>query len=651
MRSLALALTLTVTTPESTAQLLDLDMPETPEAGGTTGANALADLLTSQADLHESKGETAHAELRRLGAALLNTGRPIPTLLGRTLAARLPELEALSADPDLDPIDRSLLLADLRRARAQIPVSTDQVDRSLRDALARLGDVMDAPPAGPGWVTILTPDLTGAPTFQRSIELLGALSGDSELQLSVERLASIVEAATDRTLYTPAGERLSDRVRSACTVLDSPPAWVSEEDQRLGAAGIALAIAQVMDPATRQVGADRLKRYAALGRLIGGADRLETTNDVRAFRARLASLLAEPPEIGTLEAVSRGLALALGDPALDRDETDLVRQLRPAWRWARRRSILESRTMPARLSSMLGVEAALTDPATLAVLTSARQSQDLARSLVLLSDLLDDDPAGPSKRPKAFADRAAIADRILAMSPELNEAVTAEPVLATIRLMGDDLRRADALLRRHPDPLPLATVCARLHASVLSTWGGEEGVPDRPRAAILRAERYADWLGAADLAEQLQDGRGLVLRWSGIELSPGAVEVIAQDLADKVQHALKHEVEAEPARSDKALATLDERYIVMRVLARLDRRLTELAPASDTNASVLSEIALGPPPDDAWLIDQRETLATLCTQAEELASAIIRDDRPAQRDFENALRVTAERLLRAIEGR
>ncbi len=643
-------------TPTLQAQLLDLDPPAAEVLGEQTGAMALRDLLLAQSERLEARddaGAPVRAELRRLSAALLESSRAVPVLLGRTMAARLPELDALASDPRLDAVDRSLVLADLRRARSQIPVSTDQLDRAMRSALARLahvsGRTSGRTPSGPGWVLNVRADVSGAPTLERAIELLVSLSDDDEYRLACERLASVAGAAQGRPAYAPAGDRLAQRVRLASVLIDSPPGWVSQEQRQQGGAGIARACALVMDPATRRVGADLLDRYAGLARLLALGDALDTTNDTRALLAKLAASIEGPPGLDTTEAMSRGLRLAIGDPALDRDESDLLRQLRPAWRTARREAKLQARAIVPRLAPMLDVDAPLTDPATLATLASASAPTALARTLLSLSDLLDDDESGASARPKAHGDRAKVADRVLALTSNMDD--SAERARRTLELMNEDLRRASALVRAHTDADPLAKISARVYDNTLSAWADEGADLIEARAALGRAERLAQWLDAEALVAPLSAGDALVQRWAGIELSRGAVEIISAGLAEKVSVAVRLADEGDAARIDRALARLDERYLAIRLLAQLDGRLHELWSGDAKDASVLSELALGPPPEGAWLLDQRTALATLCMQGEELASATIRDDRPVASDLRKALNATAQRLMRAIEGR
>ncbi|MFI4897418.1 MAG: hypothetical protein ACIARR_06300, partial [Phycisphaerales bacterium JB059] len=145
----------------------------------------------------------------------------------------------------------------------------------------------------------------------------------------------------------------------------------------------------------------------------------------------------------------------------------------------------------------------------------------------------------------------------------------------------------------------------------------------------------------------LERGEAPVLRWAGVELSPGSVRVLGDDLARLAGHASTHLSDAR--RLDRALETLDERFAPMRVLALLNDQLVERFGA-EGESSVLAQVALGPPPSDAWMVGQRETLARFCVLSEELASAMIREDTPAASEIREALHATAERLLRALEG-
>ncbi len=652
-RWLTLTLMIALAPADARAQLLDLDRPEMSESGSTPAADALAELLLAQADLHDRPGHVAGSpkgELRRLIAALLQTGRPIPILIGRTMASNLAELEALAASDRLDDVDRLLLVGDLRRARDPIPVSTDDLDRSLRDAMSRLAAARGDDPLGAGWSVGPMSDEATAPDLGRSLELVTTLADDPGARSACERLASMVQHARERPLYAPAGERLRDRFQRACAVLDDPPAWVSAEARIAGATGIAGACELMLDPPTRRVGADGLDRYAGLGRLIERCDKLGTTNDARALREDLASRLARPPALDAVEAVTRGLDIAIGDKAMQRDETELLRQLRPMWRSCVRAATLEARGIVPRLAPMLDVESPLTDPATLAVLASGAAPTVLARDLLTLSELLDDSPPASDAPPKAHGDRAKIADRVLSMAPGTDGAPGAETA-ATIRAMTRDLGRAAALAGAHPDTDPLSSPGAHALGAVLAAWADEQGDPAPARAAVERLERLATWQRAAALLDRLESGDARVQRWPGVQLSPATVKTLSDGLGQQVTTALRHAGLGAAPRLDRALNSLDEQYPVVRLLERLDTALVERSPGGTRTPSVLSEIALGPPPEGAWLADQRETLAVMCSLGEELTSATIRDDRPAQRELRKALNSVTARLLRVVEGR
>lgn len=650
MRWLALGVALSA--GSASAQLLDLDRPEIAAIEEAPAARSLAELLIAQAELIDTReSDSAPAELRRLAAVLLTTGRPIPTLIGRTMAARMDELESLAASESLDDVDRLLLVSALRRAQTDIPISTDQLDRVLRVALMRLGGSRESAPLAPGWVRTTAPDVSGAPSLEGAIELVAGALNDPGALDPCERLGSMVRTASERPLYAPAGERLSERLRLACAILHDPPAWLPGRSVDEAASGIARACGLMLDPATRRVGADLLERYAGLNRLIRACDRLEASNEVRALREALAARLADPPAPDAIEAVSRGLIVAAGDPVFTRDESEILRQLRPVWRHLSRRATLESRGVVPRLAPMLGVDSPLTDPATLAVLTSSRAPSSMARTLIALSDLLDDDPDGPSDRPKAFGERREIADRLLAITSDMDEPESETSARAELELLLSDLQRVEALIRANPEGAPLADLCVRARDKALIAWGDGDADPAGARSEIRRLERLTALRRAAALVEPLRSGGARVQRWAGVELSEGAVEFLSKNIAGESDRATRAALGGNDRRTDRTLDTLEGRYIVVRTLLVIEDRLRERSAFEGEHWSVLSEIALGPPGEDAWLVDHREQLAILCSLSEELVSASIRDDRPAERDLRDALKATAERLLRATEGR
>ncbi|MFI4898386.1 MAG: hypothetical protein ACIARR_11230, partial [Phycisphaerales bacterium JB059] len=435
------------------AQLLDLDAPAMDAPGERTGASALSELLRAQAEQIQRAGAPnaeLRAELRLLAVALLDTGRPIPVLLGRTLAGGMGELERLAADPRLDEIDRSLLIGDLRRTRGNIPVSTERLDRSLREALARLGDVATIDAPGSAWTAPAPGGGTTPPSPPPSVaQSLAILAGHLEPGgiEPAERVAQLGRSAQSRAVYAPAGARLEVRLGLACAWLESPPEWVDEPSRAEGAAGIVSACAQLLEPSTRRVGLDLLDRYAGMAGLIDRCDRLEASNDVRALRATVAGRLASPPGVENAEAARRALDAALIDPILTLDEDELVRQLRPAWRWAQREAAVGARSIVPRVGAMLDAPSPLTDPATLSMLARVETPGRLGRTLVELSALLDHPSPGSDDPPEAHGARRDVADRVLRLTPQLKIEEQRGEVIATLERLTSDLRRIEGVLQ------------------------------------------------------------------------------------------------------------------------------------------------------------------------------------------------------------
>lgn len=632
------------------AQLLDLDAPATDAPGERTGATALGELLRAQAEQIRREGAPnaeVRAELRLLAGALLDTGRPIPLLLGRTLAGGMGELEQLAADPRLDEIDRSLLIGDLRRARGEIPVSTDRLDRSLREALARLGDVATIQAPWSAWSSPAPVGGEAPPTAERSLELLARRLEPGAIE-PARRVVELARTAQARTVYAPAGARLEARLARACVWLERPPGWVDDPAQEQGAAGIVAACAQVLEPSTRRVGLDGLDRYAGIAALIDRCDRLDSSNEVKALRASLVARLASPPGVENAEAAGRALDAALIDPVLTLDEDALVRQLRPAWRWAQREAAVGARSVVPWAGAMLDAPSPLTDPATLSTLASVETPGRLGRTLVELSALLDQPVPGSDDPPEAHGARRDVADRVLRMTPELKIDERRPEILATLEQMTSDLRRIEGVVGAHDGADSTGVLVRRVRDALLGAWAEDQGDAGTIRADVERLARLTDWQRVAGLLDALERGEAPVLRWAGVELSPGSVRVLGDDLRRLAGHASAHLSDAR--RLDRALETLDERFTPVRVLALLNDQLVErFGPAE--GSSVLAQIAFGPPPEDAWMVGQRETLARFCALSEELASAVIREDNPGASEIREALHATSERLLRVIEGR
>lgn len=647
------------TRPATAQNLLDLDKPAPAEVGEKAAAVTLAETLEAQADVFDVRPEESSAirgDLRRLAAALLRAGQDAgdrggPRLVAaRTIVNHLDELDALAAGAWEDGVGRLLVLGDLRRARERIPPDDEGLDRLLRDALWRLAERAEPAPTALGWVG--TPAGAGAPEARAARDLLRTLGASAESLDGVDRLLALADEAATRRAFAPAAARVRSLLDGACEPLRDPPRWVGTEQLAAGAQGVALGGAALLDPQGRTDARDRLARYAALGAIIRRADALDRGNDAKALRERLGASLADPPSASTLDALTRALDLLDAIDAETRDERSLVRQLRPAWRWSERAGVLAGRTLAARLAPIADTPDPLTNPGVLSDLAAARAPLELLDALVALSDRLDQDPDGPADRPEVAPEFEALAGRLLKAAADLDDPQDGAGAREMIVRIASDLARAEAIVS--VEDARLAPVAAGVRAQVIDAWTSEDGDPEAARAALGRAEDVARWIEDAALVEQVAGGGSLVQSWAAFELSPEAARVLRGDVDTWVERVLANLAKGDIGVAEGMLGRLDREHAGTAAVGALERRLRALTglERADASWSVVAEIGFGPPDvGGAWLIDQRGRVATLCAQAEELAAATIRDDRPAAGDLRAALNATAEALVRAVEGR
>ncbi len=652
---------------QATAQdLLDLDTPEAPEVGEKAAALLLAETLEAQADGLIAGGAPASAEIRaevrRLAADLLRTGQAAGDdgasrlLAGRTIAGALQEFDAAAGGEWADEVARTLALGDLRRARTRLASPDADPDRTLRDALWRLAERADDAPKGVGWAERHTVTSIGAEEARDAAALLRDLGAGGEWMDGVDRLLDLADEAAERRAFEASAARVRGLLVGAARALEDPPRWVSQEQQRAGAMRVAQAAAAMLDAPRRAEGRDRLARYAALAPLIRRADAMERTNDVRALRERLAAALADPPEPTTLDALTQAMDLLDAVEVGERDEKTLARRLRPAWRWCRRSGVLAARSLTERLPSIADTPSPLTDPGVLSDLAAAREPLDVGRALIDLSDRLDQDPDGPADKPETSGVGERIATRVLRVARDLDDSESGPAARAMILRLADDLRRADALERIEVPRLRSMVEATR--AAVYEAWGADEDDdgpdPDEARAGMTRLERVSAWLDAADAMRRVGEGGSLAQAWAAFELSPAAASALQDGLGDDVKRLLSAAELADLDRVDAMLGELDRRHAGPALVGAIERGLRERVggDSPERAGGALAQLAYGPPDErDAWLVDQRARLAVFCARAEELAAASIRDDRPAVTDLRDALRTSAEALLRAIERR
>lgn len=685
------------------AQLLNLDAPAGAPQGVGPAAAALAGELQARITADQAAAESdprarALTALRALARALILRGEDLGepgaphTLAGRTLAARLPALEALLAALPPDDPAVHLLAADAERAARSIPADVAAMDRLLRDTFATLLQRLDPPAAPVAWVPAPdAPEPVDPDAFDAALRAWPTRPGVTpEAAAALTEIAESLRAADSWHAYRPSAQRLRRLLRDAARTFDpdAPAAAITDDPVRTQfAMTFSAAVERLRDADTQRDALDALERLA------GAHDALEllATLERRPDRARrqaavtgaVVQALAAPPTNRVeaerrLAAVLRTLRMihAAERPA---DDARLVRQLRPAHRALATSARRSAGPLFDALPRFAQDPDALTDPGILSALAAHSATLDDLALVERLSALLAAAPLDAASGPAVPRDMDRVADRLLALGQQLHRPEARDAALAELRAFGR------AFLRLHQLPgepsLARAAEPGAASANDVARWRDLTGSMHPQLAAAIRDERtrWLDAWAAADTPragghaarlDSLHTLMGLldaarlfggssaaaapapprINAWPGWELSPEALSALVDDLRPSLPDAAAVALANDAAAATRRIADLAEAHPTLLLLAALERSALARGVAPPDPASAgLWELAAGSPPGrHAWLAPRRAELAALARAAEEWAAASRLSDRATAERWAEHLRAASAELLRSL---
>ena len=656
-RGLALALALSCA--PAGAQILNLGEPTPPVIRDASSrivqlrASMLAEAqkLEARDDL-PSERRDASVALRRFAAVLLEADadrEPERLLWGLTLARGAGAIEAILLDPAMTtPVACTLLGRALRLGPADIPADPRALDRLLRDAFAPLAmepRVMAARSAGAsGWVVA---SAESAPFSSEEIEAFGR---DVERLLELDAiapadaralgdLASMLDRARGWPGYEASAARVARSLLGATPLVREPPAWLSQEARGALAIRLGDAASRLADNSLRERAMEDLARLSRWAALIDSCARFGAGADARPIQAsiNLALTTGAAPGDDQLR-MAMGVLDLLGARGELPERDQIVRPLRPPY---------ERLLTGARATEAGAIEAcaaiftsadAMTQGASLAALAAHRRSIGDARGVAQMSGLLAD-PSIPSREPVVDGAYELVARAALEIGRRIETGPEGEEARAGLRALIAQTTLARAL----PGETALRDGATRDDPVWKLATGGRAGdlldFAGAQRASWLgsfRASDSADPIAHAGLLEltgelalrisELQlvgasaDGGASLDRWPGFDVTPGVLESAAQNAPEALAELTRRLLAGQPERVRAGLVAYDQRFALLRLLARLERgALAYGIPDSRAGADIIIELASGTPdPVGGWMAQHRVRLARIAVWASHL---------------------------------
>lgn len=643
--------------------------------GEGRAALALAELLEREAeDLPRDALGGAQAALRAAAARLLRDGENAGSegsealLAGLTIAAHREELDGSLVESG--PAVAAHVVSVLGGAAPT--VVPRRVDLLLRDALAPLPRPGDGACGWWGGNGSDAPELPIEPVR----ELLGERRLDEAAKAALAELVQLSEAAREEPAFQAAAASWLTLVIDASRALDEPPSWLEMPARDRLRADLSAAITPIFaEPETARA---MLRRVADLRAVIGATEGLSANRQSRELREAVNRLVAAPegdpkrePEAVARIAGTYLRAVALIEADQDMPAADeLVRQVRPLLEPLLAAHRTSAGAAERLLPTVLDRPDPMTEPAVLAAMGSlSGTAADLAlpaRLTNLLTTWTGDPsrpPMVPGREPAPSPDLGAFAQRVSRLAVSAGRADEADAALRELR----ELAALDSWLFRSPGESSLRS------GGQPEDWRAVAG-SHRARLTFLLDQKREEWIRAsasdgadtaladlravAETVELLADGAALVgiarawgrgnepviNRWPGVELTPESLHALGEGLPADLQR-----LAALAARGDDADATLAEARRLRRLYAAsiAMARLEGLAAQHEaTSCGPVSELAMGPPPPDAWLAEQRRALALLSRAAFEAAAS----DGERREAFLAQARQQGEQVLAFLEG-
>lgn len=644
--------------------LLDLSAaPGAPAPGAGAAALALADALKSESEKVWAAGEgragaRVRMEVRLLARALLTTGEAMGQagsgrlMLGRTMAAVMPALDALAATDD--PVLHAAA-GDIVTARRAIEKGEGDTDLAVRDGLVLLSKVAGAPTpeAGVGgWVE----DRQPAGSLRDRLEAWAAMPGVSPE--AIEALRAL-EASGDEAAAFPALAsglmRMRSMVADAAAAMESAPAWVQEPTRRVLGEQFSRGVVSILRGEDRVAGLELLTRLAAVAEVVRLADAIEggaAGNRVRSGVGAAVSIPMARSDTRTMEAAGELLRL-VAERGQWPEEKRLMRQARPLYRVLLAAARQTEHHLMAVLPEVLRRPEAMTDPGVLAAITAHRRSVQDVRGLLAVQEAWAARGGREGSEPVPDKPWQSAANRMLKLSQELtgSRAEAKESAKASLRTLFVMVERCWTMPGEEDLRREVREGAGRPPAERTGVWtrttGGRE-------AALLSeiADRRAGWLAAwersaggttmgsdgarlealrslmqmvHEAAPSLGDGGNGYDRlqaWPGWELSRASLAVLAAGLEEQTADATRLLLAGDAAKASETVEKARRDYATVRLAGVLSREATRRGIAPDrTPAGALRELtAGGPVKGRSWMGREVEWLDDVCRYGEEVAA-------------------------------
>ena len=668
------------------------------------------DAILAQADGPDraliASAQSMRAALRDLAAALLAAPDPhagdgaIRALIGLRIADAMPEIDALASvvaaaavegdlqarasDPSADAILRwertrtgadalarrcSRLVEHLRSVEAGATLDIAALDTSLAEIAVELRALADAEAfIDPAWPSIDRSPPRGAVDAARVAVRPDALDASTSAAMAAafDALRATEDIPDLRRIRRAAAWRIAD----AAHALDS---LAGARVAPTVAAGFGAACEAIADPTTRDAGLARIEAIAALGRVADRATAVEADGvDIVALREALGVLAFglglpidapeadDPATLRTIAAIDRmvdDIAAAPRRAALDFKDARFNR----AWRAlvnrheAIERSALELAARSARAPSILGT------PEWVSAAGGLRESRRTLERIASMSDWIAE-LRTTAEGPIGGAVRAGAADRLTVIRKGIGYEAHQDGALVALAewdamrtlaagMPAENLLRAgdprlDAVTRSRSAAIVRMMELAR--ADWVGAWARAE---EMDRIEAQRRVRLVERLGAALIeAAALRDADvpQRISLWAPMRLSPAAFESLRARAEAVLAEACAAAIDNQQIRLTALLDEWDRTCIVVRVVAQMEIVARD-APDWPEPAGIGGLIAaLGPPPADAWLGDERGSAAMVCIWAAELEAADARADRSMADAIVRWMNHLAEPMMAAL---
>ncbi len=666
-----LALWCVVAVGSAAGQILDFgSKPTTPSSGDSRWAIELVKSLKAE---QREATEAGAQQLRTLAVELIEAGQQAGTtgaaveLVGWTLARHREALDELLAGAPAG-VERDIY----EQLHTHAPVNAGDVqgvDRLLRDSLGVL--LRDEPEIGCGWVALKDHHEVGNQVLD-AVLLPDSLDGlvdflidhttqrrlDDQAKAAIAQLIETCRTARGYPAWQPSARQWAGRAARTLAIvqaLEEPPVWLNmpARDQLRSDANAALGM-MFSDPAKAGEAMDRLSMQ---WQLIAATEALDAKAQSRRLRDAINAIVNLPEadpraDAHAFETIVQTYlrSLSLLDATGRLPEADaVVRQLRPAYKPLLAMHARSKTAAIPVLPTMLARPEPMNNPAVLGAMQSLEAAADDLAMIGRLNALLTQWSEGietpqtiPSHSPVATRAMGPMAERVRQLCVGLGKEQTAADSLGALRelaslsaialvMPGESALRS----RRHVKAWQRATgnqqdellrVLARARKAFVQSFS-TDAFADRCAHDALRLRALAAVMQLchdAALVETMQsDWRAsqepAINAHPAIELTEPAFALLADSLSRYSAEATAMILDGQDGRVVDRVNEIRKNHAAAIVLARLNAIAQR--QGFGKSCSVLTELVMGSPGDDAWLAEDRGDLSRICTDAMEAQRA------------------------------